>query len=134
MCIPKISESTKKCFFLSLASWQKLSNGYVKKVVWHWFLVTNEYAKNIVSKVMFFLIKYICHFVSIEHLTIGFMFLNKAKLSLLARRTIAFIVFICIIWLFEDVRPGNVIESYKKHSFWKKYWLSYYSKQVQIKI
>ena len=113
----------KMFFFLNLASWQKLSNSYVKKAVWHWFLVTNEYVKNLVSKVMFFLIKYICHFVSIEHLTICFMFLNKAKWSLLARRTIAFIVFICIIWLFEDARPGNSIESYKKHAFWKKYCL-----------
>ena len=64
------------------------------------------------------------HFLCFEHKTIWFIFLEKAKWSPFSWRTILYLVFICIICLFMEIRTGNTRESLKKHACWKNYSLS----------
>ena len=58
-------------------------------------------------------------FLCFEHETIGLIFLDKEKSSLLWLIKIVYVVFMCIIWLFIDVMPGNARESLKKYACWK---------------
>ena len=60
--------------------------------------------------------KIIWHFVTIEHLTIGFIFFGQSKFSLLSWRIIVHMGFMCIIWFFGNVRRGNAIEMCKRHA------------------
>ena len=110
--------------------WQELSDGYVEKYVWHWFVFTIKHEKKLSKWRQDFPNKKIfVNFVCFENKIKGFSFGHSQIISIV-KETILYIAFIGTISVFMDVMPGNARESKKNHVCWKKYCLSYYSKST----